>query len=137
MPSREQVREAVEQHVRLWNAGDKEAWLDVFAAECLIEDPVGTPPKPLSSASWDVSHTGSGETIWKIEIERMIVSGAEAAVWLHTRGVIEGREYSMEYLGNWTVDDDGRICRARVFIEIPDEGLRDQPGYRDYEEGRL
>ncbi len=48
-PTAEEIRTAVERHVELWNAGDKEAWLAhwkrVVPGEVTMEDPVGTPLK--------------------------------------------------------------------------------------------
>jgi ketosteroid isomerase-like protein len=137
MPTPAQVREAIERHVRFWNEGNKDQWLANFAPDCVVEDPVGTLEKSVSLASWDVSHTETGECLWTIRVERLIVSGPEALCWLHTEGTIDGRTYDMEYAGNWTVGDDGRITRARIFIEIPESDLRAQPEYQEYEEGRL
>ena len=122
--------------MRFWNEGDKDRWLENFAPGCVVEDPVGTPPKPVTLASWDVSHSEIGTT-WLIHIERMIISGPEALVLLRTEATIDGRTYDMEYAGNWTVDDEGRITHARIFIEVPESDLRAQPEYQEYEEGRL
>jgi hypothetical protein len=45
-PAAEEIRAAVERHVELWNAGDKEAWLAhwkrLVPGEVTMEDPVGT-----------------------------------------------------------------------------------------------
>ena len=58
MPTPEQVRTAIENHFRFWNAGDRAGWIRNFAENVVFHDPVGSPPKHGRSAaekSWDNS----------------------------------------------------------------------------------
>jgi hypothetical protein len=37
------VENAVRSHVALWNAMDRESWIQLFSPHMVFEDPVGTP----------------------------------------------------------------------------------------------
>ena len=52
------VQLAVQSHVALWNAIDRESWIKLFSPKMVFEDPVGTPEKVGVDAvykSWDRS----------------------------------------------------------------------------------
>ena len=52
------VENAVQSHVALWNAMDRESWIQLFSPHMVFEDPVGTPEKVGLDAvykSWDRS----------------------------------------------------------------------------------
>ena len=45
MPDAAQIRAHVDRYVELFSANDREGWLDLFAPNATMEDPVGTPLK--------------------------------------------------------------------------------------------
>lgn len=117
--------EAVAEHVRTWNAGDREAWLAVFADDVTMEDPVGSPPKVGRAAlgtTWDRSHR-SGRR-WRLEPRRVVGSDDEVAVDLVNRGVVEGRDVVIESIEVWRVDASGRVVSVRAFFD-PDPEVND------------
>src|SRR2546429_9711086 len=59
MPSPEQVQAAVDAYVAAYQENDRDAFLDAFATDGVIIDPVGTPPHPgrdARGAFWDPAH---------------------------------------------------------------------------------
>jgi steroid delta-isomerase len=51
MPTQAEMKAAVQAYVDRFNAGDADGIMDLFAGNCVIEDPVGSPLK--SRAEWD------------------------------------------------------------------------------------
>jgi steroid delta-isomerase len=51
MPTEAQMKAAVQAYVDRFNAGDADGIMDLFAENCMIEDPVGSPLK--SRVEWD------------------------------------------------------------------------------------
>ena len=88
-PTSDEIRAFIEHHVELWNAGDKQRWLDALQAGApggiSMEDPVGTPLKrgwQIMGDSWDASPNAD----WKLSIQKMIICAGEAAVVMLSRG---------------------------------------------------
>jgi len=42
MATEAQIRDTVQRYLATFSAGDREGWLDLFAVEATVEDPVGT-----------------------------------------------------------------------------------------------
>lgn len=116
---------AFDEHCRAWNAGDRAAWLDLFADDVVMEDPVGSTPKvgrgPLE-ITWDRSHRPGRS--WRLEPRRVVGSGDEVAVDLVNRGQVEGRDVVVESIEIWRVDESGRVISVRSFFE-PDASVND------------
>ena len=51
MPTQAHMKAAVQAYINRFNAGDTDGIMDLFADNCMIEDPVGSPLK--SRAEWD------------------------------------------------------------------------------------
>ena len=120
MPTPEQVRQAIDNHFRRWNAGEREAWIANFADHVVFHDPVGSPPKYGRAAaenSWDNSFT-NGQA-WTLELTRLVVCGDQAAITLRNHGRVGGRDFTMEGIEVWTVDDSGRVSEVRAYFEPP------------------
>lgn len=117
--------EAVVEHVRSWNAGDREAWLAIFAEQVVMEDPVGAPPKVGRSAlgtTWERSHRPGRS--WRLEPRRVVGSDTEVAVDLVNRGSIDGCDVVIESIEVWRVDGSGLVVSVRSFFE-PDPEVND------------
>lgn len=120
MPTPEQVREAIGKHFRSWNAGERAAWIANFADDVVFHDPVGSPPKHGRAAaekSWDNSFR-DGQA-WTLELTRLVVCADQAAITLRNHGRVGGRDFTMEGIEVWTVDDSGRVCEVRAYFEPP------------------
>lgn len=120
MPTPAQVRQAVDNHFSRWNAGDREAWIANFADDVVFHDPVSSPPKHGRAAagkSWDNSFSNGQK--WTLELTRIVVCGDEAAITLRNHGHVGGRDFTMEGIEIWKVDDTGRVCQVRAYFEPP------------------
>jgi ketosteroid isomerase-like protein len=120
MPTPEQVRTAIENHFRFWNAGDRAGWIRSFAENVVFHDPVGSPPKHGRSAaekSWDNSFSNGQK--WTLVLTQLVVCGDEAAITLDNHGVVNGQAFTMRGIEIWKVDDSGRVCQVRAYFEPP------------------
>ena len=116
------ARAAVEAHVRCWNALDRAAWLTLFADAVTFDDPVGVPTKhgrKSAESSWDRSHRPG--RIWTLDAEQIIESadGAECAVIMTSRGVVDGVTAVVNGIEVWKAGDDGRVVAVRAYFEQP------------------
>ena len=120
MPTPQQVRTAVENHFRFWNAGDRAAWIANFADDVVFHDPVSSPPKHGRAAaerSWDNSF--SNGQAWTLTLTQLVVCGDEAAITLDNHGRVGGQEFTMRGIEIWKVDDSGRVREVRAYFEPP------------------
>ena len=111
-PTAEEIRAAVERHVELWNAGDKEAWLahwkGVVSGEATMEDPVGTPTKrgwAVMSDVWDASPN----TDWKLGIDLLYVCGTTGAAVIRNSGTVNGEPTLIRSIEIYNFGDDGSL----------------------------
>jgi len=111
-PTAEEIRAAVERHVELWNAGDKEAWLAhwkrVVPGEATMEDPVGTPIKrgwDVMSAVWDASPNAD----WKLGIDLLYVCGTTGAAVIRNSGTVNGEPTLIRSIEIYKFGDDGSL----------------------------
>ena len=122
MSSQHPAVHAVEQHAARWNAQDRAAWLELYADDVVFEDPVGKAPKlgrVAAEGSWDNSFTEG--RVWTLHPHRIIAGANEAAVIMHNRGVLQGREVELEGIEIWKVDDAGKVVHVRAFFEQPSD----------------
>ena len=121
MPTPQQVRAAIDNHFRFWNAGDRAAWIANFADDVIFHDPVSAPPKHGRAAaerSWDNSFSNGQK--WTLVLTQCVVCGDEAAITLDNHGVVNGQAFTMRGIEVWKVDDSGRVCQVRAYFEPPE-----------------
>jgi hypothetical protein len=106
------MRDVVERHVELWNAGDKDAWLahwkSANSGEPSMEDPVGTPVKrgwEEMEATWDASMTSG----LQLTIKTLYVCGGTTAVVMQNDGRVGDVAFSMDTIELYHFSDDGSI----------------------------
>jgi hypothetical protein len=104
-----EIRAAIERHVELWNAGDKQAWLAhwkrVVPGEVTMEDPVGTPLKrgwDVMGEAWELANAD-----WKLGIGLLYVCGSVAAAVIRNSGAVDGEATVVESVEIYTFDSDG------------------------------
>jgi ketosteroid isomerase-like protein len=118
-----QAREAVEAHVRLWNAGEKALWLELFAEDVVYEDPPGVVVSQgrdvMSEYAWDRSFTPTKR--WLLEPTLVIACGHEAVVHMRNHGAVSGRPAWVDSLEVYAVDAAGLITSLRAFWEPPND----------------
>jgi len=120
MPTTAQIEKAMETHFSAWNRKDRETWLRNFAADVVLEDPVGGPEKRGAAAvekSWENSFQEGHD--WKIEPLFQCICGVEAAHLVRSTGVIGGKEIVLEGIEVYTIDEAGRIARVRTWFRAP------------------
>jgi hypothetical protein len=122
LPSPEEMRSMIEQHVENWNAGDKEAWLAGLArlvrGDFSMEDPVGTPVKhgwDVMSEAWDASPNAD----WKLTIEQLFVCGNEVATLMRSDGVVQGQPVSVLGIEVLQFREDGS-AHWKTYMQLPD-----------------
>jgi hypothetical protein len=96
----EELKAAVERYYALWNANDKEAWLEhqrsMAPGEPTHEDPVGKPVKrgwDMLEELWDRTIT-DGEH-FPVTIRWMYVCGNEVAAVCSCEGTFRGKSFSI------------------------------------------
>lgn len=120
----EEITAIILRSYELWNADDKQGWLDhwrsVTPGEHTIEDPIGTPPKhgwEVMSELWDQT----GRDRLYITVERLIVCGNEGVAVARNEGTVRGRALRIDSVDLYRFTDDGST-HTRSFWKIP-EGL--------------
>jgi len=121
-PSPGEIRAIVERSYELWNADDKDGWIEhwrsVTPGEHMLEDPIGTPPKrgfEILSELWD----RTGRDRLHITVEHLIVCGNEAVAVARNEGMVKGAFVRIDSVDLYRFGDDGST-HTRSFWEIPD-----------------
>jgi steroid delta-isomerase len=117
MPDEGRIRAALEAYVEAWRTEDRKAMLDLWAEECLWEDPVGSDPMTGRTAVaefWDKTHSSPMQL--RPETDRVIVCGNEAMLHftMKVRGP-DGGGMDLFVSEHFVFDDDCRIVNARAF----------------------
>jgi steroid Delta-isomerase len=119
MPTPEQVRAAVDAYVEAYNRNDRQAFLDAFAADGVIVDPVGTPPHvgiEARGAFWDGVHQLS-ESL-KLDAHDLHVAGDGAAMVFTVLARTGDSGVAMDAVDVFSVSDDGRITRLEAYWDM-------------------
>jgi len=111
------IRSVIEQYWAAFSAGDRAAWLALYAEDATVEDPVGSGVR--------VGHEGIGafwdetrELADSIELRSkgiVNVCGDEVAFAMEVRPTIGGTTFSMTAIDVMRFNDDGRIQTMRAF----------------------
>jgi hypothetical protein len=117
--TKEQLVAAVEEYCRAETEKDKGAWLALFAAEAVHEDPVGTSVNAgleAIAAFWDSFQPVNVE-LW-LE-EEVIVCGHEAIALMRCRtGPAGNRRESGRIVDQFIFNKEGQITNLRAFYNL-------------------
>jgi steroid Delta-isomerase len=116
MPTPEQVRAAVTRYVETFQQQDREGWLDLFAADAVHYDPVGTPAnrgREAIAGFWD--RTFSMLEKGQFEVHNVFVCGDEAAMVFTFTGTAAGGGITFDGAETYKVGGDGRITEFRAY----------------------
>jgi hypothetical protein len=112
----------------LMSAGKKQEWIDLFAEDCLFEDPVGVSPldptgkghrKSDLTKFWDAS-IGLGKMT--MVCRKAKPRGNECAFLVDSINEIDGlRPLEVEAIVIYCVNNEGKICSVRAYWEYSDE----------------
>jgi steroid delta-isomerase len=111
------IRARVDAYTAAFSAGDRAAYVDCFAADAWIEDPVGTPVRTGAEAigAFFDESSGLAETIELRRTGSVRVAAGEAAFPMQARPTIGGTVFAVDIIDVMTFDDDGRITTMRAF----------------------
>jgi steroid delta-isomerase len=113
------LRERVETYMARFSANDREGWLDLFADDAWIEDPVGTPRRNGRAEIgefWDQSHEVP-DAIELVPLGILTVAGDEVAFTMQARATLGGQVFGIDIIDVMRFDGDGRIATMRAFFD--------------------
>lgn len=122
MATPDDIRATIDQYAERMTAGNKDAWLELFADDATLEDPVGSGVKHGKeeiAAFWDFVRTLSAE----MELRRtgpVRLAGIEAAFPFEVITPVGDAKYSVPIIDVMTFDDDARITSMRAFWDPAD-----------------
>ncbi len=132
MPTPEQVRTAVASYVELLGGGEREKWLDLFAENATLTDPVPSQAHVGRSAieSFWMGMTGVADRLVMRRHELHVCGNEAALVYTMTLETEQGAGTAFDGVEIFIVDDEGLIASARAYwdpselrrIEPPDAG---------------
>jgi steroid delta-isomerase len=122
---------------RLMSAGRKQEWIDLFADDCLFEDPVGVSPldptgkghrKPELASFWDGS-IGLGKMT--VVCRKAKPRGNECAFLVDATNEVPGHPpLEVEAIVVYRVNHAGKVTSVRAFWEYDDSVGSTLPGDR-------
>lgn len=124
IPSRAELLQWARSYVELWNAGDKQAWIDnwrrVGPGEFRMLDPVGTPEKlgfdHCCVDSWDLFQK-------RVKLEHhddiVLVNGNEVAWVLENHITTDGETHMAISIETFRFEEDGSVA-IRTWYRVPE-----------------
>jgi steroid delta-isomerase len=116
MPSADDIRTTITNYIQRFGA-DREGWLDLFADNATIEDPVGADPhagREAIGAFWDFAHS-LAESVELDLTGPVCVAGDEAAFAMRIVSTIGDARMAIPAIDAMTFDDDARIATMRAY----------------------
>jgi steroid delta-isomerase len=120
MPDAAQIRAAVDAYTELFSAGDRAAWLRLWASDATMEDPVGTPVKVGHEAIgrfYDESH-GLADSIRLVRTGPVRIAAGEAAFPMQARPTIGAGELMVDIIDVMRFVDDETSPHGVVIAEM-------------------
>ena len=119
MPSPEQVRAALDAYVAAYGANDRDAFLDVFADDGVIVDPVGAPAhsgREARGAFWDTVHQLTERLTF--DVKDVVVCGNEAAMVFGIHAGSGDSGIVLDAVDVFEVDDDGKVTVMKAYWDM-------------------
>jgi steroid delta-isomerase len=119
MADQDALRQIITTYMDRFTAEDREGWLDLFAADAWIEDPVGTPRRngrEEIGAFWDESHTVP-DKVALVPLGITTIIGNEGIFTMQAQATLGDTVYGIDIIDLMTFDDDGRITTMRAFFD--------------------
>lgn len=111
------IRGTVAGYLATFSATDREGWLDLFAPDATLEDPVGSEVRTGREAIgefWDLSRSMAERITLKL-VQGPGVCGNQAAFAMEAHAQIGDTTIIAPTIDVMTFDDDGRITTMRAF----------------------
>ncbi|MEV0706183.1 MULTISPECIES: nuclear transport factor 2 family protein [Nocardia] len=112
----QQIRDVVEQYVKLVGSGPTEDIVELYAPDAVIEDPIGTEPKRGHAAIrefYDVLAQLDRET--ELHADTLRVAGNHAAFLFTLVTRFGDQRLTLSPIDVMEFDDDGKITRMRAY----------------------
>jgi len=111
-----QMEAAVHAYVAAFEAGDPEAAVAIFAADAVVEDPIGSEPKRGRDAI-RAFYTASMATGAKLVLIGPVrVATAHAAFAMQVRLHWDGRDMAIDVIDTFAFDDDGKVREMKAYF---------------------
>lgn len=121
MATQEQIRDTVERYLATFSAGDREGWLDLFASDATVEDPVGADVRKgreQIGEFWDESRS-MADAITLHLVQGPGGNEHETAFAMEAHVQIGGTEMVVPTIDVMTFDDGAHITSQRAFWSMP------------------
>ena len=120
MPDVEAMKATVDAYIERMSAGDKDGWVDLFADDAYMEDPVGTPRhegREAIGAFWDMVQAMS-DRMWIERTGPIRVAGHEAAFPMQAHSETGDAKLVVDIIDVFAFDDAARITGMRAFWDM-------------------
>jgi steroid delta-isomerase len=119
MADQDALRQIIATYMDVFTAEDREGWLDLFAEEAWIEDPVGTPRRngrDEIGAFWDEAHSVP-DKVALVPLGITTVIGDEGIFTMQAQATIGDTVYGIDIIDLMTFDEAGKITTMRAFFD--------------------
>ncbi len=116
MPSADPIRATVAAYVDAYARDDRAAFLALWAAGGVLEDPVGTPAHEgieAIGAFWDQARELADRIV--LEPTQVIVAGDEAVMVMEVHAHVGDSEMVIPVVDVMRADGEGRLVSVRAF----------------------
>ncbi|ONM46530.1 nuclear transport factor 2 family protein [Nocardia donostiensis] len=111
-----QIRDVVEQYVKLVGSGPTEAIVDLYAPDATVEDPIGTPPKQGRDAIREFyTVLANLERETSIHPDTIRITGNHAAFMFTLVTKAAEQRITLHPIDVMEFDDEGRIVHMRAY----------------------
>lgn len=116
MPTPEQMTAAVHAYVAAFDAGDPEMAVAIFAADAVVEDPIGTAPRVGTDAIRQF-YTESMATGAKLHLSGPVrVAAAHAAFAMQVRLHWDGSDMAIDVIDTFAFDQSGKVIEMKAYF---------------------
>ena len=111
------IRSVVDAYTEAFKAGDKDAYVALFAPDATVEDPVGSPTHKGHDAIGDffTQMSTMADSIELCVTGPVRVAAGECAFPMQARPTMGGTTMCIDIIDVMTFDDDGKITTMRAF----------------------
>ncbi len=115
----DEIRATIDAYCQRFSAADRAGWLELFAEDATMEDPVGSPVRrgiAEIGAFFDESHAAPDSIELKPNAPAIVV-GSQAAFAFTIRVDLDGSMFTLQAIDVMTFDDAARITSQRAFVD--------------------
>jgi len=123
MPTHEELEIWAKNYVKLWNEGDKEAWVENWRKLCFgdfkMYDPVGTPPKfDFNGCCVEPFDLFQPSMSFYVDPSTKFICGNEVAWVMVNIFRKDGEEQHLKSIETYRFGEDGS-CEIRTHYDVP------------------